>query len=113
MTNKKVLSALCYFSVFIFPLLIPFVIYLTSEDREVKAHATRSFVSHIIPMILLVIGLVFFSFSMFTAQRRMTAIMQQQVDFWSFAPFLFTVIYSLLFLVVIVWNVFQGVRVLR
>lgn len=113
MTNKKILSALCYFSVFFFPLLIPFVIYLTSEDTDVKFHATRSFVSHMVPVALLIIGLVIFSFSMFNTQQRMTAIMHQQFDFWAFAPFLFTLVYSSFFVVILVWNIFQGVKVLR
>lgn len=113
MTNKKLLSAICYFSVFFFPLLIPFVVYLASEDTDVKFHATRSFVSHIIPVALLVIGTILFSLSMFTTQQRMTALIQQKYDFWTVAPFLFTLIYSLFLLIVLIWNVFQGVKVLK
>lgn len=113
MKNKKTLSALCYFSVFFFPLLIPFVIHLLSEDKEVKHHAKRSFISHLIPTLVLIIGLVFFSISMFSVEKRMMAVMQQQFDFWQFAPFLFTLIYGFLFITLLIWNVFQGVKVLK
>lgn len=113
MTNKKTLSALCYFSVFFFPLLIPFVIYLLSDDKEVKIHAKRSFISHLIPIILLIIGVILFSISMFTVEKRMMAVLDQQFDFWQIAPFLFTLVYSLLFMTLLIWNVFQGVKVLK
>lgn len=113
MTNKKTLSALCYFSIFFFPLLIPFVIYFIAEDKEIKHHAKRSFISHLLPILLLIIGLIIFSISMFSVEKRMTAIIQQQFDFWQIAPFLFTLIYSFLFIVILIWNVFQGVKVLK
>lgn len=36
-----------------------------------------------------------------------------QFDFWGLAPFLFMLIYGLLFLIVVIWNVYQGVKVLK
>lgn len=113
MTNNKTLSALCYFSVFLFPLLIPFVIYLLTEDQEVKFHARRSFISHLIPVLLLIIGVILFSISMFTVEKRMMAMIEQRFDFWQIAPLLFTLTYSVLFIILLIWNVFQGVKVLK
>lgn len=113
MSNPKLLSALCYFSVFFFPLLLPFVIYLVTEEHEVKLHAKRSLISHLIPVILLISGIIIFSFSMFSVEKRMLSVIHGQFDFWSIAPFLFTLMYSLLFLAIIIWNVFQGVKVLK
>lgn len=113
MTNKKLLSALCYFSIFFFPLLIPFIIHVTTDETDVKFHAKRSFISHLIPMALLIVGIIIFSLSMFSVEKRMTAILNQQFDFWQIAPFLFTIIYSLLFFIILIWNVFQGVKVLK
>lgn len=113
MSNQKLLSALCYFSVFFFPLLLPFIIYFVSDEHEVKFHAKRSLISHLVPVILLISGFIIFSFSMFSVENRMMAMMHGEFDFWRIAPFLFTIIYSLLFLAIIVWNVFQGVKVLK
>ncbi|MDS9473353.1 DUF4870 domain-containing protein [Sporosarcina pasteurii] len=113
MSNKKILSALCYFSVFFFPLLLPFVIYFVSEELEVKYHAKRSLISHFVPVVILICGVIIFSFSMLTVEKRMMTIVNGSFDFWSIAPFLFTLIYSLLFIVIIIWNVFQGVKVLK
>ena len=111
--NNKLVSALCYFSVFIFPLLLPFVIYLVIDDSEVKHHAKRALISHLVPVILLISGVVIFSFSMFSIDNRMSTIINGGFDFWSVAPFIFTLLYSLLFLIILIWNVFQGVKMLR
>ena len=112
-TNHKLVSSLCYFSVFFFPLLLPFVIYLVTDEQEVKNHARRAFISHLIPVILLIAGIIIFSFSMFSFENRVTSILSGGFDFWSIAPFIFTLIYSALFLVVVVWNIFHGVKLLK
>lgn len=111
--NKKLVSSLCYFSVFIFPLLLPFVIYLVIDDNDVKNHAKRALISHLIPVILLIAGIIIFSFSMFSIDRRMSTIISGGFDFWSVAPFIFTLLYSLLFIIILIWNVFQGVKMLK
>lgn len=113
MSNKKILSALCYFSVFFFPLLLPFVIYMTSDEVDVKFHAKRSFISHMIPVLLLLVGAIILSFSIFSVEKRMMALVNHQFDFWSFFPLIFTVTYSVLFIFTFTWNVFQGVKVLK
>lgn len=113
MANKKMLSALCYFSVFFFPLLIPFVIYMASDEVDVKYHAKRSFISHMIPILLLIIGAIILSFSIFSVERQMMAFIHQQFDFWVFFPLFFTVIYSILFIFTFSWNIYQGVKVLK
>ena len=111
--NNKLVSALCYFSLFIFPLLLPFVIYLVIDDSDVKYHAKRAFISHLVPVILLIAGVVIFSFSMLSIDKRMSTIIDGGFDFWSVAPFIFTLLYSLLFLIILIWNIFQGIKVLR
>ena len=113
MSNKKLLSSLCYFSVFFFPLLLPFIIYLVTDESEVKNHAKRALISHLIPVILLIAGVIIFSLSMFSIENRVSNIISGGFDFWSIAPFIFTLLYSALFLIILVWNVFQGVKLLR
>jgi hypothetical protein len=113
MTNSKLLAALCYFSVFFAPLLIPIIVYFVTDDREVKYHAKRSFVSHLVPVVLLIAGLVIFSFSMFSFSSRMNGMPSGNFDFWQVTPFLFMLIYGILMLAILIWNVFQGIKVLR
>lgn len=111
--NKKAMNALCYFSIFFFPLLIPIVIYIAADDVEIKHHAKRALISHLIPTLLLIVGAIIFFFSLFSVEKRMTSIINQQLDFWTFFPFIFTITYSILFIITLIWNVFQGVKVLK
>ena len=115
MQNNKLLAPLCYFSVFFAPLLIPAIIFFITDDREIKFHAKRSFVSHLVPVIILIAGLVIFSFSMFSFTSRISAMPSEDfgLGFWQLAPFIFTLIYGLLFIAIMIWNIIQGVKVLK
>lgn len=113
MTNNKLLSALCYFSIFFSPLLLPAIVYFVTDDHEVKGHAKRSLISHLVPVVLLIAGFVLFTFSIISYESRLHTMMTGQFDFWGLAPFLFMIIYGLLFLFVVIWNVYQGVKVLK
>jgi hypothetical protein len=113
MNNNKLLSALCYFSILFSPLLIPFIVYLVTDDKEVKGHAKRSLVSHLVPVVILIVGFIIFSFSIFSFENRMMDMMTGRFNFWNLAPFIFMAIYALLFAVIFVWNLIQGVKALR
>lgn len=113
MSNNKILSALCYFSIFFSPLLLPAIVFFITDDVEVKGHAKRSLISHLAPVVLLIAGFVLFTFSMVSYDSRLATMMSGQFDFWGLAPILFMLIYGLLFLIVVIWNVYQGVKVLK
>ncbi|WP_339253987.1 hypothetical protein NSQ43_06220 [Sporosarcina sp. FSL W8-0480] len=113
MSNSKILSALCYFSIFFSPLLLPAIVFFITDDHEVKGHAKRSLISHLAPVVLLIAGFILFSFSIISYESRLYTMMSGQFDFWGLAPFLFMLLYGLLFLFVVIWNVFQGVKVLK
>lgn len=113
MSNTKLLSSLCYFSIFFAPLLLPAIIYFVTDEVDVRNHAKKSFISHIIPMSLLIAAFVLLSFSVLSFNTQSGAMLDGNVLFWGFAPLIFIVLYSLLFLVVLIWNVFQGIKVLK
>lgn len=114
MTNHKLLSALCYFSIFFSPLLFPFIVFFLSEEWEVKHHAKRSLVSHLVPTIILVAGFILFSFSIISFRGSFNGGMGMgNFGFWQITPFLFMAIYGLLFLIIVIWNIVQGVKVLK
>src|SRR5699024_12199025 len=52
MNEKKILSALCYFSVFFAPFLFPIIVYFV-VGPEVKRHAKKALWSHFIPLVVL------------------------------------------------------------
>ncbi|KXH78815.1 hypothetical protein [Sporosarcina sp. HYO08] len=113
MANHRLLSSLCYFSVFISPLLLPFIVYIVSDDTLVKTHAKRAFISHIIPVVILIAGFFIFSYSMMSWDTHMLGIGMNPMSLWNYGPFLFMMLYSLLFLAIIAWNVFQGVKIMK
>ncbi|MDV6379314.1 hypothetical protein ORD22_13925 [Sporosarcina sp. GW1-11] len=113
MSNSKLLSSLCYFSVFFAPLLLPTIIFFVTDEYEVKQHAKKSLVSHIIPMALLIAGFIILSFSIFSLNSQSTSLTDSHMMVWSVLPLLFIILYSILFLIVLVWNVYQGVKVLK
>ena len=115
MQNNKLLAPLCYFSVFFAPLLIPAIIFFITDDREIKFHAKRSFVSHLVPVVILIAGFIIFSFSMFSFTNRINVMPDENfgLGFWQLAPFIFTLIYGLLFIAIMIWNIIQGVKVMK
>ena len=111
--SNNTLSSLCYFSIFFSPLLLPVIIYLVTDDSEVKFHAKRSFISHIIPIALLILGFILFSLSMFSVENRMFEMMNAGFNFWSASPIFFMLLYGLVTLIIFVWNIVQGVKLIK
>lgn len=113
--NNKLMAALCYFSVFFAPLLLPVIIYFITDDRETKFHAKRSLVSHLVPVVILIAGFIIFSFSMFSFTNQMSGMPSEDFGFgfWQLVPIIFTLIYGLLSLSIAIWNIVQGVKVLK
>ncbi|PFO02680.1 hypothetical protein COJ85_15985 [Bacillus sp. AFS076308] len=101
METRKVLSSLCYFSIFFAGFIFPLAVYLATGDEGTKRHAKKSLLSHLIPLILtpLLVLAVFYDF---TSQQDAIPV--------------FTVIsiiaLSLLWLAVVIWNIVKGVKVL-
>ena len=107
METNKILSSLSYFSILFAPFLLPIIVYFVSEDREVKYHAKRSLISHIFPVILTVI--LFFSLFL--------NIFSIPADGTSLGPIVLPIILMLLYMLVygilLIWNIIQGIKVLR
>ena len=106
MNNSKALSALNYFSVFFAPFIVPIIIYFISPDPEVKRHSIRALLSHVIPFILgIILVITLFIVGVFSMQANGEQIFVTWV--------LLTLGYGLLYLVIVIWNVVQGIKVLR
>ncbi|MFN2744417.1 MULTISPECIES: hypothetical protein [Bacillus] len=102
--SNALISAICYFSVFFAPLILPIAAYFITDDRETKKHALRSLVSHIIPFISVVIlaagaisGTIIFNDNGFLAL------------FSVFGAFIF---FGVISLIIVIWNVVQGIKML-
>lgn len=101
MNTKRLLSALCYFSIMFAGILFPLITYFASEDQEVKGHAKKAFLSHLIPLIPL--PLLLFAIYL--------DISGGQADFPIFA-FSGGIAMAILGLIVLIWNLVKGIKVL-
>ena len=63
--TNKIIASLNYFSVFFAPFLLPIAVYFIVDHHEVKEHAKKALISHIVPflsIIALIITVVFSGF---------------------------------------------------
>ncbi|WP_152656579.1 DUF4870 domain-containing protein [Oceanobacillus sp. CFH 90083] len=61
MEGNKLLSSLCYFSIFFAPFLFPILVWIFG-DEEAKTHAKKALWTHLIPIIgTIIAGIIIFS----------------------------------------------------
>jgi hypothetical protein len=101
METRKVISGLCYFSIFFAGFIFPLVVYFATGDDVTKKHAKKSLLSHLIPLIPTAVMV----FAILTNMAKM----QDQIS-------VFTIISIVLVIitwgVVFIWNIIKGVKVL-
>ncbi|WP_027409325.1 DUF4870 domain-containing protein [Anoxybacteroides tepidamans] len=102
MDSSKLLAAACYFSVFFAPFLFPLVVYFVTTDVQVKGHAKRSLLSHLLPLVFFVIAV---------GSIALIAIVQNET--FVVVPFIGMIVSGIVSFIVVVWNVVKGVKVLQ
>lgn len=95
METRRLIAALCYLSIFFAGFILPILVYLVTNDDEIRSHARRAFVSHALPFFSLVILLLLWLTSPHLA---------------GLLPILAVTL--LLYGVVLIWNVIKAVQVL-
>ncbi|PGL70717.1 DUF4870 domain-containing protein [Bacillus sp. AFS055030] len=101
METNKILSSLCYFSVFFAPFLFPIIVYFVAKDQQLKSHSKRAFFSHILPFLTIII-LALISFFTFMS-------LGDGAGFALVGGFVLVLIVNL---IVFIWNIVQGIKVL-
>ncbi|MED4224447.1 DUF4870 domain-containing protein [Neobacillus cucumis] len=101
MESRKVLSSLCYFSIFFAGFIFPLAVLLATGDEGTKQHAKKSLYSHLIPLITtpLIILAVFYDFT-------------SQPDGIPIFTIISIIALILVWLIVIIWNIVKGIKVL-
>jgi hypothetical protein len=101
METRKVLSSLCYFSIFFAGFIFPLAVYFATGDEMTKKHAKKSLVSHLIPLIptLLLVFSIIYNFADF--QDKVPAL-----------TIISIVVLGITWVVVVIWNIVKGVKVL-
>ena len=100
MSADRILASLSYFSLFFAPFLFPIIVYFLT-DGETKRHARNAFLSHIIPFIILIIGIFFAIVVGFN-----------NVDFASITLILAIALFGLITFILYIWNIIMGIKVL-
>nr|WP_106781183.1 DUF4870 domain-containing protein [Lysinibacillus timonensis] len=107
MFNSKSLSAISYLSIFFAPFLLPIILFCVSKEREVKYHAKRASISHLIPTILGAIISFFALMSLFSFNGTL-------YDSSFYANFMFWMfLYFVISIIIVIWNLVQAVRIYR
>ncbi|MBT2689090.1 DUF4870 domain-containing protein [Bacillus sp. ISL-47] len=101
METRKVLSALSYFSIMFAGFIFPLIVFFATGDPEVKRHAKSAFLSHLIPLVPV-------PFIIFAAVTQFT-VTGQDIPVFFLAAVVITIILSL---IVLIWNIIKGVKVL-
>jgi hypothetical protein len=103
METNKVLAALSYFSILFAGFIFPLVVYFVTDDSIVKKHAKKAFLSHLIPLIP--IPLIFIVV--------INDITGNQGEVFPILLIVAVGLSMILSLVVLIWNIIKGVKVLK
>lgn len=106
MENGKILSSLNYFSIFFLPFIFPLVVLFVAPDELSKHHAKRALISHIAPFFLGIAFLISYIVILGTLNSA-------DELFLLFGFLALAVVYGVIYLVLMIWNVIQGIKVLR
>lgn len=110
MDTRRVLAALAYFSIFFMGFILPAVLYFVSDDRWVKDHAKAAFLSHCIPVVAVIvafIGMMATGVGLFSLNAQGAAGVGALI-----AMGLLFGAAALVSLIVAIWNVYRGIKVL-
>ncbi|WP_077603971.1 DUF4870 domain-containing protein [Oceanobacillus sojae] len=106
MEGNKLLSSLCYFSIFFAPFLFPIVVWILG-DEETKVNAKKALWTHLIPIIATIIaGTIIFTIGM-------GQIWAGEVNGGLLlTTIIATVICFIIDIYYFIWNIIKGIKVL-
>lgn len=105
---NRVLASLNYFSIFFAGFLFPLIVWIISKNDFEKYHAKRALLSHVIAVIPGIIAAIAFIILAVTT-------VQTESDPFLFSAGFFVIagLYVIVALIIMIWNVVQGIKVLR
>jgi hypothetical protein len=103
METNKVISALCYFSIFFAGFIFPIIVYFVSDNPHVKKDAKAALLSHIIPIIAIpfLFAGIFLDIGIFATGSGLPVFF-----------FLMVGLFILINIIIVIWNVYKGIKVL-
>ena len=104
MQESKILNAFSYFSVLFAPFIVPLIIWIIGKDEEVKYHAKRAFISHMISVVLIII------FAIMVMAGALTGLLDN--DAGGLTVIIGFIIMLLIYLAIFIWNIVMGIKAL-
>ncbi|WP_226671490.1 DUF4870 domain-containing protein [Metabacillus litoralis] len=101
--TNKLIASLNYFSVFFAPFLLPIAVYFIVDHHEVKEHAKKALISHIVPFISIIALIILVVFSGFSNPTEATFL---SVFFGGI------IVVGIINLIVFIWNIVKGIKLL-
>lgn len=105
--TDRILSALAYFSIFFLGFIFPAVLWFVTNNPEVRRHAAAAFISHCIPVVcgflLFILGIV---------SGLGVYVMNAEGPVSIAAMIILFGVFGLISLIVAIWNVYKGVKLL-
>jgi hypothetical protein len=105
---NKVLASLCYFSIFFAGFIFPMIVYFVADHPEVKHHAKKAFLSHLIPAATILLFVVSAIFAGLTGGGSDVSFLVGSGLVW-----IGFIVAGAVNLVVVVWNIIRGIQVLK
>lgn len=109
MENNRIISSLCYFSIFFAGFILPLIVWLVIKDKEVRYHAKSALISHLllyVPLLLGTLGLIIFGAFDSTTSTGSGDIMLVTIV-------IFYILFALFSLAIVIWNIYKGIKVLN
>ncbi|MFS0655202.1 hypothetical protein [Bacillus sp. 179-C3.3 HS] len=101
--DQSIIASICYFSVFFMPFIVPIVSYFVVDQQETKRHAKRAFWSHLLPVAAFFI-LIFGAVPLLIITQSLIPVM---------IVFILSFLVAIGFLISVIWNIVQGIKVLQ
>lgn len=109
MENNRIISSLCYFSIFFAGFILPLIVFLVIKEQEVKKHAKAALISHLLLYLPAVIGLlIFFFISISTPSQN-----NDSLALFGFGMIILFILFGLFTLAIVIWNIYRGIKVLN
>lgn len=84
------------------PFLLPIIIYFVVDHQEVKQHAKKAIVSHIIPFLSIIGVIIMFFLTVGSSSSEDTIIFSMIIGF---------LLVGFINIIVFIWNIVKGIRI--
>ncbi|MBC1482098.1 hypothetical protein HCJ52_04210 [Listeria sp. FSL L7-1485] len=100
MLNKKIMYALCYFSIFFSPIITPGILLFSIKGKEMKHHAKWALLTHTTFVIGMIVTFLLYNYVSFSTNSSDT------VPFLSLASVFFIVVLNV---TILLFNLIRGI----